>query len=77
MKFKIGDRVKILPSVMNVGLPEDEVGKIVRVTGGYGLDIYISDSRGDKYGSWSVYDYDIVLVPEIWEQLTFSFMEDV
>jgi len=74
-KFKIGDRVKILPSAVTIGVAEREVGKVAKVTGGCGSDIMISDSRGCEYASWCVNDYDIIPFIEIGQQLLFDFMQ--
>ena len=75
MNFKIGDKVKILPSATIIGVLESEVGKIVKVIGGYGSDILVSDSRGNEHGCWCVNDYDIIPFVEIGQQLVFDFMQ--
>ena len=77
MKFKIGDKVKVLPSVMTIGVSEREVGKIVSIRSIYNESdgIMITDSRGEGYGCWCVNNYDIAPVIKIGQQLLFNFME--
>lgn len=60
MKFKVGDKVKILPSATAIGVEETEVGKIVKIRTIYSSNyILIGDSRGRKYGCWSVDESNI------------------
>ena len=78
MKFKIGDKVRILPSAATIGVLKSEVGKIVKITGISIFstnDIMISDSRGDAYGCWCVNEYDIAPAIKVGQQLLFEFME--
>ena len=75
MKFKIGDKVRILPSAMLTGVSETEIGKVVKITKMNFLDcIMISDSRGDTYGCWAVNYDDIAPVIVKGQQLLFDFM---
>ena len=76
MKFKVGDKVKILPSATIIGVRESEVGKIVNIRSIYDESdgIMIHDSRGKEYGCWCVNDYDIIPFVEIGQQLLFDFM---
>jgi len=72
MKFKKGDKVKILPSAVDIGVKESEVGRVVKVTNplpSFSVGILISDSRGEEYGCWCVNDYDITPFIEIGQQL--------
>ena len=77
MKFKVGDKVKILPSAVVIGVLASEVGKVVKIRGIYnGIDgIMISDSRGDTYGCWAVNYDDIAPVIVKGQQLLFDFMQ--
>lgn len=78
MKFKIGDKVRILPSAVGIGVKKSEVGKIVRITKIYSQDnIMITDSRGGRRGDWHVNDFNIVAVVEMGQQLVFDFVGDV
>ena len=79
MNFKVGDKVKILPSATIIGVRKSEVGKTVLIRGIYNESdsIMVTDSRGEGYGYWSVNSYDIAPVIKVGQQLTFSFMEDI
>lgn len=81
-KFKIGDKVRILPSAMNGGVSEKSVGKIAKITkycagGGY-FDV-IMDSGQDaglnNHLPWAVYSDQIerVIIPGqqllLWEDV--------
>lgn len=76
MKFKVDDKVKILPSAIEINVAESEVGKtgvIVEI-----LDknrIYI-ETTTEKFGYWVVGEKDIALVTKVGQQLLFSFMEE-
>ena len=74
MKFKVGDKVKILPSAAIIGVEKSEVGKVVKVRCVFGDDILINDSRGKMYGTWSVNSYDITPAIKVGQQLLFDFM---
>jgi serine acetyltransferase len=75
-KFKIGDKVKILPSATTIGVRESEVGKVVNIRSIYNESdgIMITDSRGVEYGCWCVNDYDITPAIKVGQQLLFDFM---
>ena len=77
MKFKIGDKVKILPSATIIGVWESEVGKTVSIRSIYNesAGVMITDSRGEGYGLWCVNSYDIAPVIKVGQQLLFSFMQ--
>lgn len=69
-KFKVGDRVKILPSAEIIGVSEREIGKTVKIFQIFNSDdIRINDSKGDDYGCWSVTQNDIVSAIEVGQQL--------
>lgn len=71
-KFKIGDKVRVLPSAVAINVKKSEVGTIQTILRVESLDtIIITDSGG---GSWDVYPNDITLVPVIGQQSLFSFM---
>lgn len=73
MKFKIGDKVKILPSATCIGVNESEVGTtqtIIRVVSS--TTIIVTDTGG---GCWHVDPSDITPVIKTGQQLLFSFME--
>ena len=73
MKFKIRDKVKILPSAVDIGVSRSEVGTIQTVT--YIMDsttIVITDSSG---GEWWVEPDQIEQAIKVGQQLLFNFME--
>lgn len=75
MKFKVGDKVKILPSATIIGVRESEVGKTVEIKSMYSVnELMVSDSRGGGYGCWCVKDYDIAPIIVKGQQLLFDFM---
>lgn len=84
MRFRVDDRVKILPSATQIGVEEEEVGK-------FGVISHIESEEVEHYGivvqmneickargyipSWSV-DADMIrLLHTKGKQLLFSFME--
>ena len=73
MKFKVGDRVKILPSATTVGVWASEVGKIGKITriSGLGDSLLIKmDKNEEREGyTWSVKSYQITIAKEIGQQL--------
>ncbi len=73
LKFKVGDKVKILPSAVDIGVSKSEVGTTQTILRVENLDtIIITSSDG---GSWDVYSDDIIPVIVIGQQLLFDFME--
>ena len=81
MKFKIGDKVKILSSATGIGVDETDVGK-----GGVISSVSMSNSSATVYMDevcsgrghkcrWSVNISMIKLLPTKGEQLLFSFMK--
>ena len=77
-KFKIGDKVKILPSATIIGVWEGEVGKTVLIRSIYNESngIMVTNSRGGEYGCWCVNLYDIAPAIKVGQQLLFAFMKD-
>lgn len=74
--FKVGDKVKILPSAVDIGVSERQIGKIVKINSINNLNsIMIGDSRGNIYGDWCVSKENIALATEIGQQLLFNFIE--
>ena len=84
MKFKVGDKVKILLSATSVGVEREEVGKVGvitrmenRVCEDYGIGVKMNEvceTRG-YIPTWNVGEGMIVLSPQKNEQLVFDFME--
>lgn len=74
MKFKIGDKVRILPSAVHIMVAKDEVGKTGIITH-YGTDkdiiVYMDEPRkvGNYRISWCVESSQIELVKVIGQQL--------
>lgn len=72
-KFKVGDKVRILPSVVNIGVSESEVGTIqtvIRIIDPETIDITTSSG-----GSWWVRPDQIECIIIKGQQLLFNFME--
>ena len=73
MKFKIGDKIKILSSAVAIGVSRSEVGTIQIVTDIMdSTTIIITDSNG---GEWGVEPDQIEHVIKVGQQLLFNFME--
>ena len=73
VKFKIGDKVKILPSAVVIGVSESEVGTIQTILQVESLDTIIITDSG--VCCWRVGPRDITSVIKIGQQLLFNFME--
>ena len=83
MKFKVGDKVKILPYATSVNVESEDVGKIGVITSTqstpsrtYGIIVYmdeICNARGCKC-KWSVGTDMIKLSSTKGKQLLFDFM---
>ena len=80
-KFKVGDKVRILPSALNVHVPEDEINKIGIIMG---RDIHskynkvLMDKIRTRSGyrvDWLVSDSQIEPAIKVGQQLLFKFME--
>ena len=75
MKFKIGDKVRILPSVVNIGVDKSEIGKTTTIKKIYSpTDIVIVSSS--KEFTWIVHEEHIEFFAIPGQQLLFAFMED-
>ena len=69
MKFKVGDKVRILPSAVDIGVDESEVGEVVKIKKIEPDGLRISDSRGQGMICWYVSESDVAHVMKIGEQL--------
>lgn len=75
MKFKVGDKVKILSYALDINVAPSEIGKAGVIVEIFYESIYVkTDSK--EYGSWSVREQDIGSVIKKGEQLLFSFMDE-
>ena len=80
MKFKIGDKVKILPSATFIGVCKDEAGKtgvIVEYISSKEI-IVLMDKPHHKHGyriDWVVESSQIEPMVKVGQQLLFNFME--
>ena len=74
-KFKIGDKVRILPSAVNVNVAQSEIGKIGVITIVYSGGDCILKTASKKYSDWWVRGIDITPAMIKGQQLLFSFME--
>ena len=74
MKFKVGDKVKLLPSVVSAGVMASEVGKIGIVTfvGRLG-GVHVKTSRLNRL-SWCLLEYNIAPAVKVGQQLLFEFI---
>jgi len=82
MKFKVGDKVKILPSAVDGGVSEKAVGKIGKITmyrrsGNYFLVIMDGgqDTGVIPSSPWAVHSDQMEHVVVIGQQLLFDFMQ--
>ena len=80
MRFKVGDRVEILPLVTGVGVEEEEIGKVGVVSHVFSdTDVMVKMNEVCKargcIPEWSVGVEMIKLLPGKNEQLLFSFMK--
>ena len=82
MKYKVGQRVRLLPSATKVMVPYDEVGKPGKLTfvtsDGFNMNIHMDKPReGNRLAnSWGISHYHIESIIEKGQQLLFSFMEE-
>jgi hypothetical protein len=84
-KFKVGDKVRILPQATLVGVEKEEIGKIgvikfmrYNVSANYGFTVQMKGFcvvRG-YIPAWSVGNEMIELAPRKNEQLLFNFMSE-
>lgn len=80
-KFKIGDKVKILPSAVENGVARSSVGKIGRVAKlnkehGYFCVVMDDDGIIQPVNGWVVFPDEVELVVIKGQQLLFSFMNE-
>lgn len=78
MKFKIGDKVRILPSAVGGGVDEIAVGKIGVITY-HAPEHYfcvLMDYERERGGTWAVYPCQMEPVIKVGQQLLFSFMSE-
>lgn len=84
-KFKVGDKVQILPCATCVGVESEEVGKVglIKSIGGdwnkrYGFMVQMKEvcKARDSIPVWSVGSAMIKLIPKKNEQLLFNFMRE-
>ena len=69
--FKVGDRVKILPSARDVGVYEESINKVGVILNIFPHGtIYVRESKH----KWAVSDYNIKPAIPIGTQLMFPFM---
>jgi len=80
MKFKVNDRVKILPSATETGVLNSEVGKIGIVIathdftdGSQILLVQMLNLCRGKYQKWTISSRYIDIATKIGEQLLFDF----
>ncbi len=74
MKFKVGDKVRILPSAVKGGVRAKEVGTIQTVIKIIDPAVPILDITSSGSGSWWVYPDHISSAIKVGQQLMFSFM---
>jgi len=77
MKFKIGDKVRILPSAVDGGVSEKAVGKTGVITYHVPGDYFcvLMDYERERGGTWVVYPCQMEPVVVIGQQLLFEFMQ--
>lgn len=73
-KFKVGDKVKILPSATRISVAKNEVGVVGEIIHIYDQDGLVVNTVTERYVPWVVRAKDIVPVVKVGEQLEFSFM---
>ena len=81
MKFKVGDKVRILPSAEKIGVFKSEVGRvgIIEDTDFLGQFIHIRMVKpyqiNGRIHTWAVKSPQITPFIKVGEQLEFAFME--
>lgn len=77
MKFRVGDKVKILPSAIDGGVSEGAVGKIGVITYHAPGDYFcvLMDYEGKDGLTWAVFPDQMEHVIKVGQQLLFNFME--
>lgn len=80
-KFKVGDKIKILPTAVNIGVGKDEVGKVGIIIDNLFLDKYIQVLMDkprwgwNRRWNWAMSPSDAIPFIKPGQQLLFSFME--
>jgi len=76
-KFKVGDKVKILPLAVHIGVWGEEVGKAGKII--YmckeNISVKMVNPCKGRIRRWRVYSEHIAIVIENGQQLLFGFME--
>lgn len=75
MKFKIGDKVKILPSAVDIGVDKGEIGKIGVIFQIESSDRILIKTSFTKVWFWEVHSRDIIPAIAKGQQLLFNFMQ--
>jgi len=73
--IKIGDKVKVLSSALDIFVHPDLIGETVKVSNVYANDYTYSIGVRDSVGLlWGLRDEDFIRIPGVGEQLLFLFM---
>lgn len=78
-KFKVGDKVRILPSAVSGGVSEEDVNKIGEIIGfreEHGYFLVAMDNRKRRNSYWAVYPNQIEHTVVKGQQLLFDFMNE-
>lgn len=80
-KFKVGQKVKLLPSIVNRGVLRSEIGKVGIITSisPYGIVNVKTDFKAinrSRWPGWSLQTNDIAPVIKKGIQLLFAFMSE-
>ncbi len=75
MKFKVGDKVKILPSAVDINVAGSEIGEIGIVVYVYAEEEYSIKTASGYYEEWWVRARDIAPAIIKGQQLLFDFMQ--
>ena len=76
-KFKVGDKVRILPSAIRGSVSEKAVGKIgeIKSSASAGYFCVLMDYEDGGSMTWAVYPCQMEPVIKIGQQLVFEFMK--
>ncbi|KKN73116.1 hypothetical protein LCGC14_0404250 [marine sediment metagenome] len=74
-KFKVGDKVRILPSAIDINVAESEVGAMGKIITVRNQESICVDTVTKKYLFWVVRGRDIEPVIKVGQQLQFDFMK--
>lgn len=75
-QFKVGDKVRILPSAADIGVDKSEIGKIGVIFQIESPDRILIQTSFTKGWFWEVHSRDIIPVIAKGQQLLFNFMKD-